>query len=339
MKKKKISALLFTDLHLNSLNINTCLNFISKIYDFVNKNKIKLIIFCGDFIDTRKSLNQDELLTISLIFQKLENLKKLIPELKIIFFPGNHDKLFPEKRESYLDIFQNYVILDKEITYHNIYNLEFCTLPYFEGQIFKDQLEKLKNIELKTENSILFGHCMYEQIPNEIRSKFSKIFLGHNHEMSDFPKGKYLGSCFQQNFSEDNQKGFTILYEDLSTEQIQFCEKEYVLQKVDVNFFNENEIKKFIIDFENKYYPNKVLKIELNGYNKDVSDLKEFCKLHNTVFYSKVNNNIEQQKEEILNISEFSKNQILKYFENFCNEYDIDKNCKDKIEKLILESN
>ena len=165
-----------------------------------------------------------------------------------------------------------HILKDVEIIEGEKYS--YCFFPYFEGQHFENSINILQNLKLN-KPTILFAHYMYEQIPQEIKKKFKKIFLGHNHDRSDFPNGMYLGSCFPQNFSEDNQKGFTILKDNLETELIPFSSQEYITQVIDVNAFDEEKIKEYIESFKENH-SNKLLKIEFVGYNKDISNLKEF---------------------------------------------------------------
>ena len=167
------------------------------------------------------------------------------------------------------------------------------------------------------------------------KKKFKKIFLGHNHDRSDFPNGMYIGSCFPQNFSEDNNKGFTILYDDLTTELIPFTSQEYITQKIDINAFEEEQIKEYIQKFKNEN-PDKLLKVEFVGYNKDISNLKNFCKKLNIYYTSNIDNNVINQKEEVLNISQFSSNQIKEQFENFCQENNISEDIKNKILSILI---
>ena len=326
-KKKSIEALMFTDLHLNAMNKDICVDFFNKLMLFAKQKDVKNIFFLGDFTDNRKGLDEPTITTTL-------NLFKIIKEsnINIYLIPGNHDKFVVSGESSYLDICK-YNYLFKNVGICSVGNFDYAFFPYFEGELFDKGIEYFQNLEI-TKPTILLGHYMYEQIPSEIKNKFEKVFLGHNHEREDFPKGMYLGSCFQQGFSEDNNKGFTILYSDLSTELVPYCFKEFVLQKVDINTFDEEKIKEFILDFKEKN-PDKLLKIELNGYNKNISDLKEFCKLNGVAFASKVENNANNIQEEILNISEFSHKQIVKQFENFCEENNVKQEIKDKILNIL----
>lgn len=337
-KDKNIEALLFTDLHIQDTNLSNCEKFLSCVKKYVHDNNIKNVFFLGDLVDNRKGPSE---IVITFIIKQIE---KLIENEDINFYliPGNHDKFIESSEESYLNILpyiSKRIILIKNIECVKIQKYNYIFFPYFEREPFEKALEYLEDFDFKNNNpTILLGHYMYEQIPIEIKKKFKKIFLGHNHEREEFPNGMYLGSCFQQNFAEDNNKGCTILYEDLTTSHIPFVsEKEYVNQKIDINSFDEHNIREFIIKFKQEN-PNKILRIEFNGYNKDISNLKEFCKQNDVYFISKVENNTINEKEEILNIATFSKNQIEHQFMEFCKENNIPENTKEKILQIIKKS-
>lgn len=340
---KKIEALLFTDLHINDLNINICNSFLNHLCNYIEKNEVPKIFFLGDFFDNRKGLS-DVVLTFGIEF--MEKLSQF--SIPIYMIPGNHDKFIEDSYGSYLKIFPYikdniFLIKGFKNTLKNS-EIDYYFYPYYEGNLFEESLNYYNDLQTDpNKKNILLGHYMYEQIPIEIKRKFNKILLGHNHEREDFPNGMYLGSCFQQNFSEDIDKGFSILYDDLSLKLITFhSEKEFIVQKIDINSFNEEQIKQFIINFieENKNKNvNRVLKIEFIGYNKDLSNLKELCKQYGVYFTSKVENNAVNEKEEILNISKFSSKQIQRYFDSFCEENNITPEVKEKLTDLLKKFN
>lgn len=331
---KNIEALIFTDLHLNDLNKDICLSFIDRVIEYIKDKQIPYIVCMGDIVDVRRGPSEVSLRAISNIFQKIYNAKL---SNNFYYFPGNHDKFIEDGESSYLELFIHFCPnLYRNVTIVSSSKYNYCFFPYFEGKYLEIALENLQNLKLN-KPTILFAHYMYEQIPQEIKKKFIKVFLGHNHDRSEFPNGMYVGSCFPQNFSEDNNKGFTILYDDLTTKLIPFTSQEYITQKIDINAFEEEQIKEYIQKFKNEN-PDKLLKVEFVGYNKDISNLKNFCKKLNIYYTSNIDNNVINQKEEVLNISQFSSNQIKEQFENFCQENNISEDIKNKISSILIKS-
>ena len=331
--------LIFTDLHIADTNIDTCKEFLSSLLKYLKENSIENIFFLGDLYDYKKGPSE-VVLTYSLLFIN-ELLKNTNPNQHIYLIPGNHDKYIADGLESYLNIL---IALDKK-RLHILKDLfilkgqkcNYLFFPYFEGNLFEKALEDLKEMKIN-EPTILFAHYMYEQIPQEVRKKFVKIFLGHNHDRSDFPNGMYVGSCFPQNFSEDNQKGFTILYDDLTTKLVCFSSKEYVTQKIDINVFDEEKIKEYISSFK-KNNQDKLLKIEFVGVNKDISNLKNFCKNLNIYYSSDIQNNVslKERNFEGGNVFKFSSEQIKNQFESFCQENNIQEEVKQKLLGILIK--
>lgn len=331
---KKEVAYLFTDLHLNLLNKDICLDFINFFSSQIKKNIP--IFFLGDFFDSRSGQSEPVSTTAKQIFKILNK------NNKVYYIDGNHDKYIETSFNSYLTTFTPEIInLFSKVSFIKNEKYEYFFFPYFEEDIFDEQLNNLITLssDAKYKKKILFAHYMYEQLPVELTKNFDKIFLGHNHEREEFPKGEYIGSCFQQNFSEDNNKGFSILYDDLSTELIKYEGREYINQVIDMNYFTEEKAKEFILDFKEKY-KNKFLRIEFVGFNKDISDLKEFCKINHINCISKINNEIIKNSEEknIL-ISELSNHQIKNYVEEFCKIQNIPNDIKELLMSYIDKEN
>lgn len=332
--KKSLSSILFTDLHINEFNLEICNDFLEYLLDFLNKNNTKYLYFLGDLFDNRKGLSEIVINFSIHFFEKLLSNKNI----SIFLIPGNHDKFIETSKESYLNIFpyldKERIFVKKTVDWITNSHIEYYFFPYFEGKMFEEQLNKLIEISFKQSDNkkVLFAHYMYEELPEELTKNFDKIFLGHNHQREDFPKGQYIGSCIQQGFSEDKYKGFSILYDDLSTKQITFEAKEYITQVIDLNVFTEEKAKSFILSFKDKY-PNKYLRVEFIGFHKDISYLKDFCKENNISCISKIDNTIgESVQEEKILISELTDNQIKAYYEEFTKSQQIPEN----VNKLLM---
>lgn len=334
---KKPLAVLFTDLHIKETNIDICYQYFQFLFDYIKKNNIEYLFFLGDLSDNRKGLSEQIITFIINIFDSFKEIN--IPK---IFIPGNHDKFNQNSIESYLNFLpyiDKNIKLIKSCDTFELENNIFYLFPYFEGEEFEFQLKKIIDLLSKEENKkkILLGHYMYNDLPIELTKYCDKILLGHNHDKEEFPKGLYIGSCIQQNFAEDTNKGFSILYNDLSIEQIKFESKEYFTQVIDLNIFTEEKVKEFILDFIQKY-PNKYLRIEFVGVKKDISELKDFCKQNGVNVVSKIDNQLQQNSENGLSLTKLSNFQIIQFFEEYTQENNIDLKIKD-ILKEILTSN
>ena len=107
------------------------------------------------------------------------------------------DKYIQTYEYSYLDVYEEYTTrVVKTVDWITNSHIGYYFFPYFEGKMFEEQLNKLIEISFKQSDNkkVLFAHYMYEELPEELTKNFDKIFLGHNHQREDFPKGQYTGS-------------------------------------------------------------------------------------------------------------------------------------------------
>lgn len=337
---KKVLACLFTDLHISDLNCQTCVDFIEKMCSYIKEKNIKTLFFNGDFFESRKGISGDVLYYTLKIAKMLNSLN-----IQIIFNYGNHDLYNPNEHEKgLLNIFtpfENIKIIEQP---HKLLldNFRIFFMPYFEGECLENKLKELSEISEKKNDkkSILLSHLGYEQLTAEVTKNFDLLLNGHFHDIEKFPKGMYIGSCFQQNFSEDKYKGFSILYDDLSVEQILFESKEYIIQSIDLNIFTEEKAKEFIISFKKKY-KDKYLRIELKGFNKDVSALKDFCRQNNVDCISKIEilSDKDNQDEDRITISTLSSEQIEKYYQDFKNNQTYSIEVDNILKNLLFKKN
>ena len=337
---KILPIALFTDLHIGDSTLDKCSDFLKFLKEELIKKEIKTLFFLGDLYDDREGISEVVLNFSIDFFEELLN----IEDLKIYLIPGNHDKLIQIGEDSYLNVLpylnKNRIRLFK--TANSLIDKEnkisYYFLPYFEEDKFEEQkdiLVKLVSEEEGNNKKVLLSHYMYEQLPKYITQHFDKIFLGHNHERIPFPNGEYLGSCYQQNFSEDTDKGFSLLNGDLKTKLIKFEGKEYVTQTIDLNTFSEDKVKEFVLSFIKKY-PNKYLRLNLEGFGKDITYLKEFCKQKGVNVVSKIDNSIDGDTPlEDLNISQLTKAELESYYLEFVKLHNISEDI-DLILKEIL---
>lgn len=148
-KKKNIEALLFTDLHLNDVNKETCLSFIDKLIQYVKEKDIPRIIFIGDMVDVRKGPSETSLSAIYNIFQKFSDAGL---EYKLEYIPGNHDKFIEDGQSSYLELFVHLCPhLHRDIEYYQTDGkYDYAFFPYFEGEHFEKAIGRLEYADRKS---------------------------------------------------------------------------------------------------------------------------------------------------------------------------------------------
>jgi len=212
-----------TDTHLRVGNQD----FIEKLFDeFLEaciKAGIKTVYHLGDFFDTRKEQPEEVLVTAGRIFSKFDRCN-----INLIIIPGNHDKVNPLGTSSYLLEFQFHpnvtVISTPTYFQEDLYGI--ILLPYFEDSRNEIFLEQNKHLAQTSTNPVYVGaHCEVEGIipegktirfplPIKLLKNFTKVFVGHYHNLSKIGTNIfYIGSSHQDYFSEDEEKGYTVVYQ------------------------------------------------------------------------------------------------------------------------------
>ena len=259
---KKPIGVFFADTHLSESTIE-----INKfIWKQADELAIKLgvpLFHGGDVFTARKA----QPLVVLTAFQKiLDELKS-----KVNFIPGNHDKVDLNSRNSYLDQFCHHPKVQLYRYYGSIplgNDIHLHMLPYFkEDEKYSEYLKELldDNVVIeKGKQNILLTHIAIDGVPNNDSSVvlnnlnqdlfgfYDLVLIGHYHQRKELGDNMlYIGSAYQNDFGEDYQKGFMILYNDLSFEFVNSKFPQYVTIKIDLDTILEEEITAFHKTYQN----------------------------------------------------------------------------------------
>lgn len=210
------------------------------------------IIHAGDWFTDRKRITLDEnLLPLNGIFDYAHDKGKEIDGIA-----GNHDKTDQTRDESYLDIYRHHpgfnlwskgTIIAKDWGY-------LCFLPYYlekeglYGIKLASLVKQLKKIRETGKPAILITHVAVNGVQNNDGSRvenlvgkdmfkeFDLVLIGHYHnrqevKLKNGTRIVYFGSAFQRNFGEDVDKGYIVVWEDLSIEYRKFDSPRYYTEK------------------------------------------------------------------------------------------------------------
>jgi DNA repair exonuclease SbcCD nuclease subunit len=206
--------LIFSDLHVHkhlsrSIFEDTAIDFLEYILQYCLDNKIKNILFLGDFYHLKSKLYVPSFIRS---IEVLDRIKKA--GIHITFLIGNHDMpLLNSTEHSIVRAFSPY---GEVVTDYNWYDIEdkyrFHFLSY---------THELPEFEIaKNKKNILFGHLdinsfqMDGIICNDGFAKqdfksFDMVFSGHYHSHQSRGNIIYVGSPYQVRYSERNDiKGF-----------------------------------------------------------------------------------------------------------------------------------
>lgn len=335
---KKSIAIASTDWHLKRENIDQIIDLVLQQCKLAVKLNVKQLICLGDVFDSRIAQRQDVLTAFGQILNLLEEY-----DLNMTIIPGNHDKTLYESNESFLDPFRS----NKRLFLIRIngsipmleHNIQLHFIPYFSEEkwlkTYNDYLEYLNDILDDEKKHILLTHIavtgscnndgslVTSKLSTKIFGKFFKVFSGHYHDQQKIGKNFYhIPSIQQNNFGENEDKGFTVLYDDGSHELIQSKFKKYINVEFDLEDTNYLDIvtsKKLYektddnIRFTIKGSENKLKAINKQEFEEAGIDLK-----------LRVNEIEESIKLAEENVVELNSSLIIDEFANFCDKEDLD---------------
>jgi exonuclease SbcD len=250
MKKiKKPLTICSTDWHLNKDNLEQIKDLVRQKIALANRYDIKTVFLLGDVYTSRKAIEEFILNTFGEILDMFKD-----AGIKLICIAGNHDKINQEKKESYLTPFRNHpnFMLIELCGGIPIGDIMFHMVPYFKDEVYVEQLDSLIEYigkeNFKTKKRFLLTHQSVNGVKNNDGTKvvdgfdpdvfdlFDKVLVGHYHNRSKVGENVYyIGSIAANNFGEDNEKGFTLVYDDgsLGFEKSKF--KEYHKFTIDLS--------------------------------------------------------------------------------------------------------
>lgn len=346
---KKPIAILMTDTHLKTSNIEQNISIYKQAIQLAKKLQVDRVYHLGDIFDARKSQPLQNL-------HSFGNILRLFSDSKIVLMAisGNHDKVNYESEDSYLDEFGYHpnFILAKDLFYIQKGDILLWLIPYFkEESIYPKYLDKvgeaIGKMPKRVKNMLLTHISVngvknneYNEVENDLTldrfELFDKVFVGHNHNQSQVGKNIfYIGSALQHNFGEDSQKGFTILYDDGSHGFLKSEFREFKIYDVDLDKQDENVLNKLLsevgddnIRFRFSGDESKLKSLDINKYTLKGIDVKLEPKKINEGILSASNDEFVK----------FNQEAIKEEFDIFCEENQIEnKQIGKKYLNTILE--
>lgn len=324
MDKRPIT-ILSSDWHIDKDNQQEIEQIVEQIISLAVEFHISRVYVLGDIFESRKAQPLTNLDFFSKILRKFEE-----AEVFLAVIPGNHDKVNYESEKSYLDAFQYhpYINLFSDYCIAHEEGVKFHLIPYFkEDTTYSKYLSKV--IYQEGQKNILLTHLGVDGFSNNDRitlpsavkrsdfSKFDSVFVGHYHNRSSIGNIHYIGSIQPRDFGEDNDKGFTIVFNDGSFEYVQAGFKEYKTIELDVDRVSKKELELLISKEENE---EKNLRVILKGSESKLKSIDINSIQSKGVKVSRVNKELE---EGILNsvkneFISFTKESLLTEFDEYC---------------------
>lgn len=354
-QKFKVAAII-TDTHLSEKTSTTVGYIFTQLISRMKEEEVSKLYHAGDWFNSRKGQS----------LQVLKQTKEIIESLKAsgietFIIPGNHDKVDLDSEDSFLDIFDEYgfnVVKNHTIDYFGEVEtgmLAVFMLPYFkETSQYPERLENLTGLGLSKNDKrpkVLITHVAVNGVKNndgsevvsELKEKafkvFDHVYVGHYHNRSKVGHIEYIGSAYQANFGEDDQKGFSWLYSDGTIEFEKLKFPEFIKLNINVDSMNKEDSYKELLQIQ-KENPESNIRVSIIG---DPSKLKAFSKnkLNEMgVQVTMIDQQIEDNKQTCEQVNVFDKSSVMSTFDKFSDEKQLEEKektyIKNKIDSCIV---
>ena len=340
MSTKKALAVFSTDWHLKKENIDQISKLIVQQCELAKKLEVEYIIGLGDVLDSRVSQREEILTAFADILDIIHSYG-----LKFILIPGNHDKTLYTSNNSFLTPYRHHPCLtlvsregylpfrDQDVYLH--------FLPFWDEAIWIEMFNKLKGHINESEKKfagkqILCTHIavtgsknndgtfVSSEISPKIFKDYFKVFSGHYHDQQQIGSNFYhIPSIQQNNFGENPDKGFTVLYSDGSHELVESEFKSYIKVVIDLEKTDDEAMNKY-----KRTYKGMDANVRFEFLGPE-SMLKAIKKEDFNVLGIDVKTKVKEIEDDIVfsetaEIIEHTKETIKEEFKKFCDKEKLD---------------
>jgi len=324
---KKPLAIIWNDVHLKTGNEYEVLQSVKHMIEYACENGIDNLIFAGDLFHSRQFQRQEVLKTFDYILTILKS-----SDLKCYLFPGNHDKTDYGSEYSFLDIYRHHpsVEFNSKLEVIELEGVTITLLPFFSDDKLVPMIEEAEPTDVlishfEMQGSTNLGRVSEKKnITRKMLKKFKKTYLGHYHNTHEITKDIiHLPSLRQNDFGEDDNKGFTVLYDDLSYKIIEGKFRKFKKQIINIDEVTTKDIKALIKQFSGS---KDAIRFEFIGSESNLKALdKAMFKGTGIDVKTKFEAKWEFDSDvEPTVIEEYTADSVREIFKSFCEEKDFD---------------
>ena len=316
------------DLHVSVNNIPEFKTNWKEAFDVCEEYGINRVVIGGDIFTAQASQTLPVLMAVQEMFTF-----GLVQGLYFDVAAGNHDKVDKNDFKSYCHLYDsdNVNVIDDYDIFHSGQCI-LAVMSYFpENGSFKahldDLIEELNELN-EVPSTTLYIHegvqgalgnlVLDTECPVDWFKDFKQVLCGHYHNRVKIKDTniEYIGSSRQNNFGEDEQKGYTILFDDGTTEFIQN----------EVNTRYRTIEMEYDDDIEAVDDPRYKTRLVLNCSSEQSKTIDKSKLI--ALGYNKIELKIEKVKSVRVKETDieqrYDKNGIKKEYKNFCNTKEIE---------------
>lgn len=322
-KNIKPVAVASTDWHLKRDNLEEVTSLIKQQCELANKLGVSTLFCLGDTFDSRKSQELS-------VMTAFKNILSIAQEhgLKLVVFPGNHDKVNYASDYSFLDPFQYHPAIEihSDVYLTEKYGFPAAFVPFWEESLLEEKLKAVPDgytvfSHFGTNASINNdGSTHHSVLSISSLKRFKTVYLGHFHNAHSPAKNvHHVPSIKQNNYGEDSRKGFTVIMEDGSSyfEKSKF--KEYITYTFDIDKASKKELDGFVAEYANS---EDHIRVEVVGSQSKLKSLKREMFTSNGIDLKTKGKEVTEAIESTITdeVVEFSAEKIKEKFKSFCEE-------------------
>lgn len=333
-------ALICTDFHIKTDNLASIIDLHKQAIIEANSRGIDDHIWLGDVFESRVSQREEVLNGLTSIIELYNQAGHTIHCI-----PGNHDKTDYDSVDSFLTSFKHHPSFDLITTAQprcipggrsQDPNYRTCYfIPFFNENIWMEEFEKVKEDSFDVVKPLLFSHIAVQGSVNNdgtkvqstlkpsLFKKFEKVYLGHYHDYQEIsPNIVHLGSLQQNNFGENEDKGFWILSLDGEVDLVPSKGTSFKKLQIDLDNTSQKQAVAIIQKFE-ETNPGCRLRVELTGESASIKafDSAEF-KSKGIDIKRKFKEVEVMDDTEVTEVKSSTFDEVKSKFEIFCKEND-----------------
>lgn len=331
--------IIFNDAHLKGGNEEDTIASVRHMIRYALDNDIKFAVFAGDLFHSRSNQKESVLQACDTILEMFHS-----AGIFLYIFPGNHDKTDYKSYTSFLDVYRFHpgIQFNDRPKKIEIEGVSVMMIPFFDDSILVPMLEEAEGADILISHFEMAGSNHLGKvsekgtITRKTLKKWKKTYLGHYHNTHEITKNiVHLPSLRQQDFGEDDNKGFSVIFDDLSYEIVKGVFKRFKKISIDVDKLDAKAIDKLIEDNKNSL---DSIRIELVGEESKIKaiDKSRFkdAGIDLKTKFTDSDINIDRPAPKL--IQKFDKKKVEDIFKDFCAEKGYDYEVGNKILQQYL---
>lgn len=324
---KKPIFIMANDIHIAMNNVTILRPILANLVIEAVKNGVDIVL-AGDVFDSRSS----QRLSVLDLFDEFLGMCES-NAVTCFVIPGNHDKTLYSSHNSFLKVFRYHpsCVLIEDIKDMVVQDVNVTFMPFFDEDMMVKRLNEHSGGQILVSHFELNGSVNNgivskgRAISKSMLDKWDLVLLGHYHNYHKVTdKVSHCPSIIQKNFGEDENKGYTLVYNDLTYEIIKSDFKPFKTIKINIDEITPKLSKEWLKLAES----NVNLRIEVSGATEKLKSFKK-------VKYSQAGIDIKLNHDELTlsekgfsDVSEvkgLDRDSVKERFDKFCDEDELDK--------------